>query len=178
MDMVKKIGEGEKALLQHNIELSELLLFRCLLYRIFLNFIATGPFKADKLPFFLDFHDKRTPPSDVILFRSSICTNNPICISHSDVWDVSTSGTILNWPSGSESGLRFKLFLQLGHSSFILACTGGSDFEITYDKSLFTPLLGKVKLHEETYPLTIPPSGMPDNLTNRILWSIRLKAAK
>jgi hypothetical protein len=62
-----------------------------LIYKIFLNFMATGPFKEDKLPFYKAFYQNPLTPSDVVLFICDISASKPISIGHLDNWSCITN---------------------------------------------------------------------------------------
>jgi hypothetical protein len=145
-----------------------------LIYKIFLNFMATGPFKLDKLPFYRAFYEKPIPPHEVILFYCDIATSKPISIGHLDNWSCITNKNLIDWSVGSESGLRFKFFVQLGYSSFVLCCTGNTDGKIVYDDMFLHPIFDFVGSTVQKSNLEPPLPPVDDNIVNRILWSIKL----
>jgi hypothetical protein len=145
-----------------------------LIYKIFLNFMATSPFKIDKIPFYKAFFEKHLTPSDVVLFYSSISTSKPISIGHLDNWSLITDNSVLDWSTGSESGLRFKMFVQLGYSSFVLCCAGNSKGKIVYDDSFLIPIVDNFGSKVMKSNLEPHPAPVDDNIVNRILWSIKL----
>ena len=126
-----------------NINPSEISKLYALIYKMFLNFLATSPFKYDKLPFYRAFYESRIPPADVLLFRCSICTSSPLAIGHLDNWSIYQKKTdVVDWSQGSESGLRFKFFVQFGHASFVMCCAGNQHGQIVYDDFLLQPIVG------------------------------------
>jgi len=145
-----------------------------LIYKMFLNFLATGPFKVDKLPFYRNFYESQTPPSDVVLFGSGVCTPAPLAIGHLDNWRIYGGAEPVDWSSGSESGLRFKFFVQFGHAAFVMCCSGSEQRPIIYDKFLFTPIISNAFTVAADCQLEPHPAPVEDTLVNRLLWSVGL----
>jgi hypothetical protein len=145
-----------------------------LIYKMFLNFIATGPFKSDKQPFYWAFYESKTPPSDIVLFLSNLCNPATLAIGHLDNWRLQYKSSIDDRRHGADSGLRFKFFVQLGHTAFVMCCSGSEQRKIVYDKFLLTPIVNSTLCTSTTCYLEPHPAPVEDVLINRILWSVSL----
>ncbi|MDO7243144.1 hypothetical protein Q5M44_01170 [Acinetobacter pittii] len=141
-----------------------------LIYKIFLNFFATGPesFKKDKLHIFNEFYKHKCPPYNVELYLSKIRSDAPIRINHADIWIHNNDNYIYKDPLG----IRFKFFLQLGKIAFVLCSSGDRAKTIVYDSKYLHPLVKNPPLLTTELGLdNTPPPEFEDNLENRILFN-------
>lgn len=174
METVKLLSGGNRPTPQslQSLEQAEIDKLRNLIYKIFLNLVATSPFKTGKEQHYRDFHDSRAAPYNVVLFYCAVCTTAPITICHSDNWASSLGVDLRNMAPEDGMGLRFKFYLQLGHAAFVLASTANSKFAIAYDPSILAPISGFGELHPDKLSLDPPLLPTQDTIANRVLWSI------
>lgn len=145
-----------------------------LVYKIFLNFIATSPFKETKTSLHRDFYKRKTPPAGVSLFYSLICAPKAISMGHLDMW-ITTVTPGQAWLSRSmEPEKRFKFFLQLGSLALVACCTGGKNAKILYDPAIILPIIDSGSIPFK-YSLSPPPPPLADTPVNRILCSIGME---
>ena len=112
---------------------------RILIYKIFLNFFATGPssFKEKKLNFYHDFFKTKKPPENVYLFVTPFLNDKIFSINHLDGWQELYENQIID---DDGSGFRFKFYLQLGESALVLCSSGDERNIIVYDERYLIPL--------------------------------------
>lgn len=168
VDILNALIDGDKLEYEkaHNLKsIEKLYIF---IYKIFLNFFATGPksFKENKLFIFNDFYKNKCPPNNVELYISKCRTSDPIFINHVDIWITDPENYVYKDPFG----LRFKFFLQLGDVAFVLCSAGDNAKFIMYDPNYLHPLVNKTFLISKNLGLDhAPPKQFKDNFVNRLL---------
>lgn len=144
-----------------------------LIYKIFLNFFATSPFREKKSQLYRNFKlTKKTPPG--INFFLCLRGNNDkkISIGHSDIWNNSLliCDPIIEHNSPR---IRFKFFIQLGNCALVMLSTGPIIKSILYDESFLIPLKTDNLCIPYKSTLEAHPGPIEDTPANRILWSIK-----
>lgn len=142
---------------------------KTLLYKIFLNFFATGPkqFKERRINFYNSFYEKTSPPENTNLFILTPPTDKSFTITALDHWfsDFDTH-------KYEGDGFRFKFYLQLGKIAFILCNSGSNNTRVLYDSNYLTPL----SIHPSTLSADLGLNSpchpsVQDNIINRILFN-------
>lgn len=149
------------------LNLTNLEKLKTLLYKIFLNFFASGPkqFKQDKAEFYNLFYEKGSSPETTNLFFLDSPTDDKFAISTLDHW-------LLNFDSHKYKNdrFRFKFYLQLGKKAFILCDSGNNNTRILSDSNKLTPLLIHPSTLSTNLGLNLPCNpAVQDNIINRIL---------
>jgi len=148
---------------------------KILIYKIFLNFFATGPksFKEKKLSFYHDFYKTKSTPENVFLFISLFRDAEKLSINHLDGWQKIHDNQEINF---NISDFRFKFYLQLGEIAFVLCSTGDKNNIIVYDDRYLIPLsISRIHFIEKFDHSTPCPEPIPDARATRFLYnSIRM----
>ncbi len=149
------------------LNLTNLENLKTLLYKIFLNFFASGPkqFKQDKVEFYNLFYENGSSPEATNLFILNPPTDEIFALSALDHW-LPTSETY----KFENEGFRFKFYLQLGKIAFILCNSGNNNTRILFDSNILMPLSIHPSTLSTNLGLNYPchPS-VEDNIINRIL---------
>ncbi|HAV5606144.1 hypothetical protein GHT20_011420 [Acinetobacter baumannii] len=152
---------------------------KILIYKIYLNFIATSlkNFSEDKTFLHRDFFIKRYFPENIDLYATDLLAEEFFCISHLDHWrsqifSMYQLNKSLSY-SNSGSPLRFKFYLQLGKVAFVLCSTGENNNRILYDYKNLIP----ISVSKNSQPVLFDFGGLinplvPDNMANKILYNL------
>lgn len=143
---------------------------RTLVYKILLNFLATGPedFKIKKYIFYKEFYKTRIAPENTALFFTPIKNNENFSINHLDYW-----ASLTETPINSENlGFRFKIYLQLGKIAMVLCSTGAKNIDIIYDNRFLDLILADSSVRGTEFSTIFPyDERLPDTYINLFLYN-------
>ncbi|PKF31909.1 hypothetical protein [Acinetobacter proteolyticus] len=169
--LIKMITKDEYS---HLLNTNNIQILQTLIFKIFLNFLATGPesFKNVRLEYFKEFYNYKYPPNGTELYISNILPREKFCISHLDHWQYFDKEIheSINETFKLNKTLSFKFFLQLGKISFVLSHSG-ADANIIYNPNMLTPLKikGTTKPHAMRIEKCISP--VDSTIANIILYN-------
>ncbi|MFV7442403.1 hypothetical protein ACNPMZ_00760 [Acinetobacter pittii] len=152
---------------------------KILIYKIYLNFIATSikNFSEDKTFLHRDFFIKKYFPENIDLYVTDLLSEELFCMSHLDHWkaNIFSMYQLHNSLSYSppERSLRFKFYLQLGKVAFILCSTGERNHKILYDYKYLIPISVSRNSQPSLFNYEEPCEPLVTvNMANKILYNL------